>query len=110
MLLFCRSWPTDDSNGPQGGVCLLLQGQELTTLVGQLILPVQANSWFKLPPPCAFRRRTLKFSSGAGGRDFISRKAVLPAPSAATAGSAVVVAANVCYLFNPPRVLLIAPQ
>ncbi len=45
---FFRSWPTDDSNGTQGGVCLLLQGQELTTLVGQLILPFQANSWFKL--------------------------------------------------------------
>ena len=61
-------------------------------------------------PPCAFRRRTLKFSSGAGGRDFISRKAVLPAPAAATAGSAFVVAAIVCYLFSPARICLIAPK
>src|SRR5438094_235960 len=52
---FFRSWPTDDSNGTQGGVCLLLQGQELTTLVGQLILPVQANSWFKLHAPSSDR-------------------------------------------------------
>src|SRR6266508_4434821 len=35
-----------------------------------------------------FSSRTTKFSSGAGCKDFVSRKAVMPAPSAATAGSA----------------------
>src|SRR2546422_8131448 len=59
---------------------------------------------------CALRRRKLKFSSGAGGRDFISRKAVLPAPSAATAGLAVFFGAIVWYPFHPPRVFLISPQ
>src|SRR5262249_53993148 len=33
-------------------------------------------------------RRTKKFSSGGGCKDFIPRNAVMPAPSAATAGSA----------------------
>src|SRR5712692_6331193 len=32
------------------------------------------------------RRRTMKFSSGAGWSDFMPRKTVMPAPSAATAG------------------------
>jgi hypothetical protein len=32
--------------------------------------------------------RTTKFSSGAGWKEVMPRKAVLPAPSAATAGSA----------------------
>src|SRR5437867_2934352 len=41
-------------------------------------------------PVVAECRRTKKFSSGAGCKDFKPRKAVMPAPSAATAGSAAV--------------------
>src|SRR6266540_4567576 len=31
---FFRSWPTDDSNGTQGGVCLLLQATIIVIIVG----------------------------------------------------------------------------
>src|SRR5207249_1479989 len=40
------------------------------------------------PRGACCRRRTTKFSSGAGWKEVMPRKAVLPAPSAATAGSA----------------------
>src|SRR6266508_4059774 len=52
--------------------------------------------------------RTPEFSSGAGWRDFNSRKAVMPAPSAATAGSAVLLARQRHPLAHLPLISLFA--
>src|SRR5262245_31905838 len=51
-------------------------------------LALQTRTPLQLPLSMDGCRRTTEFSSEAGCEDFMPRKAVMPAPSAATAGSA----------------------